>query len=266
MAHTTQITVNGILTDVVEFDSSAQQIDDAVDRTKHYAAENLLDNWDLRGTARINQKGAASYTGTGYGIDRWKITSGAASTVTADADGVYVNISVAWAMYAQPLETELIDRLIGKTLTLSVLTGETVSAGYQLVLRQSSDSYKAVQLQNPNTLYTVTLPITEDADQITVGIQARSASPGAVKLTALKLELGDTQTLAWQDSDGVWQLTQGADPAEQLLRCQRYYQLFSAADKRPAALCDYRPTMRATPATGTVQVAGSTLYFADANL
>ena len=41
-----------------------------------------------------------------------------------------------------------------------------------------------------------------------------------------KLEIGDTQTLAYQDEDGAWQLLPQpeSDYATQLARCQRYFQ------------------------------------------
>lgn len=84
---------------------------------------------------------------------------------------------------------------------------------------------------------------------------------------AAKLELGSTQTLAHQDENGNWVLN---DPppnkALELAKCQRYYQLFSSADTRPENLADYRPTMRANPALGTININGQTMYFADANL
>lgn len=268
MAHTTQKNINGVLTDVVEFDNSAQAIDDAVFRTKHYAAPNLADNWDLRSGVVINQKGKTEYTGVGYGIDRWKITSGAASVVSPDANGTTVNISVAWALFSQAIDN--FSRFIGKPLTLTLLTGGVVSSGYQLVLRQSANSYKTVLIDRPNSLYSVSLPITDEADQITIGVQARSASPGFIQLAAFKLEIGDNQTLAYQDANGNWVLTQYADPAEQLWKCQRYYQLFSSESKRPTSPYDYRPAMRsAFPATGTIEIdglGGGTLYYADANL
>lgn len=84
---------------------------------------------------------------------------------------------------------------------------------------------------------------------------------------AVKLELGSVQTLAHQDEDGNWVLN---DPPPnkglELLKCQRYYQLFSSADKRPTNLADHRPAMRVNPAVGTISINGQTLYYADANV
>ena len=47
---------------------------------------------------------------------------------------------------------------------------------------------------------------------------------------AVKLELGDTQTLAYQDSTGAWQLLPQpeSDYATQLAKCQRYFRRFPA--------------------------------------
>ena len=86
-------------------------------------------------------------------------------------------------------------------------------------------------------------------------------------VAAAKLELGDAQTLAKQDENGNWVLNDPPpDFGQELAKCQRYYQLFSSADARPSSLADYRPAMRANPATGTVDINGATRYFADANL
>ncbi|MDO5765664.1 MAG: hypothetical protein Q4P84_08205, partial [Elusimicrobiales bacterium] len=42
----------------------------------------------------------------------------------------------------------------------------------------------------------------------------------------MKLELGDRQTLAHQDENGVWQLNEIPDYGEQLARCQRHQIIF----------------------------------------
>ena len=86
-------------------------------------------------------------------------------------------------------------------------------------------------------------------------------------LKAVKLELGPVQTLAHQDADGNWVLN---DPppnkALELLKCQRYYQVFSDAAMRPAKAVDYRPVMCIDPTLGTISIDGVTYYTADANL
>ena len=97
---------------------------------------------------------------------------------------------------------------------------------------------------------------------VQLGIKRNSS----YKLVAIKLEVGDTQTLAHQNEYGEWVLNEIPDYAEELWKCQRYFQLFSSADKRPASLVDYRPSMMKEPALGTIDIDGTTYYYAEAVL
>ena len=86
-------------------------------------------------------------------------------------------------------------------------------------------------------------------------------------MLAAKLELGPVQTLAHQDASGNWVLNDPPpDKALELLKCQRYYQVFSREDLRPDKAVDFRPPMRIDPALSTIQINGVTYYTADANL
>ena len=44
----------------------------------------------------------------------------------------------------------------------------------------------------------------------------------SITILAAKLELGDHQTLAYQDEEGNWQLFETPDYGEELAKCQRY--------------------------------------------
>jgi hypothetical protein len=55
-----------------------------------------------------------------------------------------------------------------------------------------------------------------------VRILARASS--SIKVLAVKLELGDTQTLAHQDGNGSWQLNEVPEYEVELLKCRHYYQ------------------------------------------
>ena len=83
---------------------------------------------------------------------------------------------------------------------------------------------------------------------------------------AAKLELGTHQTLAHKDANGNWVLNEIPNYGEQLLRCQRYFQIYSAADKRPAKAVDCRPVMRTVPSQGTIAIGGTTYYYNTAEL
>ena len=90
-------------------------------------------------------------------------------------------------------------------------------------------------------------------------------STSQIKVYGAKLELGSDQTIAHQEN-GEWVLNEIPDYGEQLARCQRYFQLYSASDKRPAKAVDCRPVMRADPSQGTIVIGSTTYYYNTAEL
>lgn len=84
-------------------------------------------------------------------------------------------------------------------------------------------------------------------------------------IRAVKLELGTQQTLAHQEN-GVWRLNEIPKFGNQLAECQRYYQVYTTAEARPAKALDCRPVMRTDPVQSTVNVGGATLYANSAEL
>ena len=216
---------------------------------------NLLDNGDFRNP--VNQRGQTSYTGNGYGIDRWKVStnnSTAAVSVgdgcidfTSDASGTYINF------------TSAVEKVQPGNYTLSFLVDDYTKA--QQIFLQG----KVSQMVFTSNLLTMTFSVAETS-AIAVGIQKKAAS-STLKIYAAKLEPGSVQTLAHQEN-GVWVLN---DPlpnyAEELAKCQRYYQLYTSAAQRPTNGADCRPVMRiANPSQGTIAISGTTYYFNDANL
>ena len=216
---------------------------------------NLLDNGDFRNP--VNQRGQTSYTGNGYGIDRWRVStnnSTAAVSVgdgcidfTSDASGTYINF------------TSAVEKVQPGNYTLSFLVDDYTKA--QQIYVQGGDSASVFD----SNLLTMTFSVAETS-AIAVGIQKKAAS-STLKIYAAKLELGSVQTLAHQEN-GVWVLN---DPppnyAEELAKCQRYYQLYASAAQRPTNGADCRPVMRiANPSQGTIAISGTTYYFNDANL
>lgn len=216
---------------------------------------NLLDNGDFRNP--VNQRGQTSYTGNRYGIDRWKVStnnSTAAVSVgdgcidfTSDASGTYINFS------------STVEKVQPGNYTLSFLVDDYTKAQQIYVQGGASASVFDSNL--------LTLPFSvAETSAIAVGIQKKAAS-STLKIYAAKLELGSVSTLAHQEN-GVWVLN---DPlpnyAEELAKCQRYYQLYTSAAQRPTNGADCRPVMRiANPSQGTIAISGTTYYFNDANL
>ena len=223
---------------------------------------NLLRNGTFADGCIVNQRGKTSYAGTGYGVDMW-YTTGATLSVDVTAEGVklYKNDASANPAWAQALET---DAAVGQTVTVSMLykgSGE----GASLRVAQSGG---IVTLSNVSdwTLVQKTFALEKWSvgtvqDRAIVAIQCfenMEANQG-LYIKAIKLELGEQQTLAHQEN-GAWVLNELPDYGGELLRCQRYYQVYTTAAARPAKALDCRPVMRTDPAQSTVSVGGATLY------
>ena len=258
--------VTGAVEQVDKLDATAQQIDDAVALAPQLSNPNLLDNWYFGNPA--NQRGQTEYTGAIYCVDRW-VQSRANSICTIMEDAISFQ-GAAFGYIAQWINNP--EYLSGKTLTMSAL------------IKNPNGRFR-LGAYNPETTSAITADV-EASQNITLikktfAINVNSGEklgillyPGAndaaelreVIVYAVKLELGSQQTLAHQDENGNWVLNEIPDYGEQLARCQRYFQLYSAADKRPAKAVDCRPVMRADPSQSTIVVNSTTYYYNTADL
>lgn len=213
---------------------------------------NLLDNWYFGNP--VNQRGQTERTGSqsGYFIDRWKFGS-YDQTVTVTESGLHWSTTTGiWC--TQVIEN--FDKLIGKTLTLSAII-DGVLYSVTGVLNESS----GIGMQPVGNLF---VELTNDEKGFRF-VTYNNPTP-TVTILAVKLELGSRQTLAHKDANGNWVINELPNYGEQLLRCQRFYQLYSSADQRPAKAVDCRPTMRANPSQGTIVIDGTTYYYNTADL
>lgn len=169
---------------------------------KTFPNANILDNWYFINP--INQLEIVNFPQLNYGIDRWIGTSG----VYVTSNGLYFEASDNFIV--QRFEDDVKSFLNGKTLTVSLITGNG-KVHYSTFVYQSA----------PSAQYTV-LYSDEFHSAITTegGLLFYSVIPNT--LVAVKLEIGATQTLAYE-SGGVWNMN---DPipnrATELLKCQRY--------------------------------------------
>lgn len=261
---------------VVQSDYTAQQIDDAVAavqsalpggtglpvsqggtgaNTPQMALANLggrpnrniLDNWyfvgggsqDGYGVFPVNQKSEKNYSGKGYSIDRWFNEFSGDATINVLSDGILFSTKKQFSNFAQSVDLSMFE---GQKMKLSFLLSD-VSPGMYLQAYQSGNPNAAVAVPAVNGISTLSFVVVPNSGITTVQVQFRdsdSADYQTVKIYAAKLEIGDKQTLAYQDSDGNWNLLDTPYYGEELARCQR--QLY-------------------IPATGTV----STFYAASVN-
>ncbi|MFQ7241280.1 hypothetical protein [Agathobaculum sp.] len=233
---------------------------------------NLLDNAIFIGGGSqqgggqlpVNQRGQTSYV-DGNVIDRWKLSGNGGQSLTIASDGIILTSTADYGFYfTQNLEQSVIEACLGKKVTASVLSvgQNTAQASLNLYVDNTWKDYMVIQEGLSTKQFTI--PLTANSFYINIGAQ----SSGTCKLIAVKLEFGSTQTLAYQDEDGVWQLLPQpeSDYATQLAKCQRYYQIYSTADARPSKAVDCRPVMRTDPAQGTIVVGDTTYYYNTAEL
>lgn len=229
---------------------------------------NLLRNGTFADGCIVNQRGKTSYAGTGYGVDMW-YTTGATLSVDVTAEGVklYKNDASANPAWAQALET---DAAVGQTVTVSMLykgSGEGASlrvaqSGGIVTLSNVSDWTLA---QKTFALEKWDVGTLQDRAIVAIQCFENMAANQGLYIKAIKLELGEQQTLAHQEN-GAWVLNELPDYGGELLRCQRYYQVYTTAAARPAKALDCRPVMRTDPVQSTVSVGGATLYANSAEL
>lgn len=202
---------------------------------------NLLDNWYFGNP--VNQRGQTSYTGTVYGIDRWKLDVG--ESVTIDNG---LNLVKANSFIGQYFDD--FDKFVGRQLVGSVLMSDgnlyTGTYIYNGILNQGQNLFA-------NSI--ISMYIQKLASALTQ-VELRSAIDN-VKILAAKLEPGSQQTLAHQEN-GVWVLNEIPKFGDQLAECQRYY--FKTASAQYSAYmmrkvgndylmdsCLFPVTMRTTP-------------------
>lgn len=133
-AHTLAIfdgTIAQTTTDTVIDSGDAFSPSDAVLRRNNY---NLLDNSYFANV--INQRGASSYTGTAYGIDRWYGRVQAMTTQVRSADVTITATGTSFAGIRQKIEN--IADYAGKTVTFAVKLYCSVLP--EIAIRDASDT------------------------------------------------------------------------------------------------------------------------------
>lgn len=185
---------------------------------------NLLDNWYFGNP--VNQRGKTTYSGAGYGIDRWKAEA-VTPNVTTIKDG-YIELSQN-ALIEQILEEPY--SLCEKQVTISALT--TTGLYFATATVPSKDELSAITadenigvkyfaVNGNNTGYACLQHSKEHATKVML----RAFDGYTVGVIAVKLEIGSQQTLAHQEN-GVWVPNEIPDYGEELTKCMRYLQIIS---------------------------------------
>lgn len=185
---------------------------------------NLLDNWYFVGGGSqqgggqfpINQRGETSRSGSGGFIDRWKLSG--EGTATLGSDGITLTATTGNLEFMQFLGIPN-DRLLGETVCLSGLVdGDLLSMSTSAPEEKPSAWTNIINIIKPFGFVQFNYDNTADRFFCSVIVSAGNS----VLLQASKLELGSTQTLAYQDEESNWKLFETPDYAGELAKCQRY--------------------------------------------
>jgi hypothetical protein len=185
--------------------TGAATVTDALSNLGAASNPNQLDNWYFADP--INQRGATTYTTTGFTIDRWKLES-PSTGIELDAnltlnDG-YITIAAGTTQTYFKQKLERFDYT--KTYTLSVMLGDgTISyiTGTNSVTLALSDG--------------VSLSTTHYTPNFSVQLSIKANT--SIDIKAIKLEYGSVSTLANDEPPKY---------SEQLLECQRYFIRFAS--------------------------------------
>lgn len=213
---------------------------------------NWLDNSDM--TNAVNQRGASSYTGQLYGIDRWRGRAVAQTVSVRSADVTVTATGTSYAGIKQKVHG--MPRLAGKTVTFAARLYANVVP--ELVLFDSSEQSLAVKMGTAGATQTLVLtyavPADATADSVVPTILIRTSASGdymRIVWAALYEGAYTTETLPPYTPKGY---------AAELAECRRYYQTIPALTHIPGVTntsvsfgAKYEiPTMRIAP---TVSIA-----------
>ena len=195
---------------------------------------NLLDNWYFVGGGSqqgggqfpINQRVETSHAGSGGFIDRWKLSG--EGTATLGSDGITLTATTGNLEFMQFLGIPN-DRLLGETVCLSGLVdGDLLSMSTSAPEEKPSAWINIINIIKPFGFVQFNYDNTADRFFCSVIVSAGNS----VLLQASKLELGSTQTLAYQDKESNWKLFETPDYAGELAECQRYFVQFRSEEQR----------------------------------
>jgi len=198
---------------------NGQTILGAGDLTIPYSRPNLLDNWYFvgggsqqgNGVFPINQKGQTTYTASGITIDRWK---GGEKVTVSTSYTEFVNTSTSSRSFYSQRLTLAAATLASQKCTISILTSDGSLYSATGTVGAASSGTRSPNIDfGGNSFF-----LSQDYSGAVVTL---AVAVGSVKLRAVKLEIGDYQTLAHKEGS-TWVLNEIPDYKNELEKCRRY--------------------------------------------
>ena len=206
----TATTVQGAIDEVVAESAGKDQISN----------RNLLDNPFFT----VNQRDLTSYTTNGYTVDRWSVNNGITCGVTDGGITITHPDNTTNANFLQYYESDRLKDVVGKKVTVSVMTSDgTIYKQTGEVPTIESESKVVTRFTLGETDFSCDLIIRLTKPFITIYSSTANAT---ISIKAIKLEIGSVSTL---DMDAA------PNYAEELLKCQRYFQRLTTMPGRSYA-------------------------------
>ena len=221
-----------------------------------YSNLNLLENWYFVGGGSqlgenvfpVNQRGQTSYGAGIVGIDCWTADAG----ITLTASGITLSSN---SQIYQNRDANFYKRLIGKTITISAIIDGVLHYGSLIcpTVPASTTVYSTGDSAIRMAVYG------DGACQL-----ARILADANKVISAVKVELGSSQTLAHQEN-GVWVLNEFPNYSEELAKCQREFIRFPTSSFQFPALTaasgvNIEFSMPQPMKRGTVTISGSPTF------
>jgi hypothetical protein len=219
------------------------------------SGKNLLHNPDFS----INQRGQSSYTPVwdGYTLDRYNVEADQDLTVTVNSDNVIITNN-----------SSSTSRQIKQTIEQTFPAGISITGSAKILASNGGVSISVSETVSPWR--------SQDKSIYGAGIvSATFLTPAAMQLKfAINLSPGASVTLprgipaAKLEEDMVSTLANDppADYGEELLKCKRFYRLWTTESARTEALKEVGLMRLASPTVGTIDIGGVTYYYASADL
>lgn len=170
---------------------------------------NFVCNWDFTNPSNSRQNSFYRSTSTAsvFAIDGWHIQNG---TMTIVSDGITLQVydTTKYGYFMQRFSRYMTSALVGKQVTLTVMFDDTITnltATFPSANTGTNATSGAVKFRIYNYG-------TEAAATIDIGTGTSN-----YVIQAVKIEVGDTQTLAVQDGND-WKLIENADPVAEKVR------------------------------------------------
>lgn len=154
------------------------------------------------------------YYKAGDTIDRWR-SSNSNQELTLDTDGILYEAK-AQGQISQWLELPF-ESIAGKAITISAIINGILYSKSATIQSNIPTAYTTLAEITVSSALRVRLGYSTSASKLEFVFAFGEA--GSCKLDSAKLELGDTQTLAYQDDNGNWQLYEIPNYEEELAKC-----------------------------------------------